>query len=321
MAFVAFAACFTWVTLAAAKPARVALVDPDPELERAVRVALSPWQTNVLSVRIAVPGSTMPGSADHARTLARQYLVLAVVWISKSEDGHALWMYDARDDRVVARRLTSPPPFDDATAAAVALAIKTMLRQSDVPPPAERVVDPLPEPLLDVFLAGGIRPEPTSAEANEVRLGMGLIVWPRFGLDRFALGAGVEVTGGPGVGVEGLAFTGRWTETALLAVVHGRWRLGQELDLAVEPGIGAAVAILSGNLSEPKETVRFTRVNPLAQLRLGAGYRLGRTLRFGLGVGAVRHFRTQTYLVNGNPVLDAKSLRFEALLSLEVSLF
>jgi hypothetical protein len=319
--FVVFVACLAWAGVARAESARLALIEPDRELERAVRVALSPWKTDVLAVRIAGPGSTMPGSGERARDLATQYAALAVVWVSKSEDGYALWMYDARDDRVVARRLTTPPPFDDANAAAVALAIKTLLRQSQVPPLAERAVEPLTDPLLSIFVSGGIRPTPTSPGATELRLGAGATVWPRFGLEPLSLGAGFEIASGPGISVDAPEFTGRWTETVLLTAAYARWSVVEQLDVSIEPGFGAGITVLSGNVSEPPEATTATRVNALMTLRMGIGYHPTRALRVGFSAGLVRPLRTQTYLVHGAPVLEAKPLTLECLLAVQVGLF
>ena len=45
---------------AAADSHRVAAVDPDAQLARALEVALSPWGASVLQVHIETPGATMP---------------------------------------------------------------------------------------------------------------------------------------------------------------------------------------------------------------------------------------------------------------------
>jgi hypothetical protein len=316
----ALASCLLFSRGAAAEAARVAFVDPDPQLERAVRVALSAWGTRVLEVRLAGPGSTMPGSAERARALARRHGVLAVVWVSKSEDGHALWMYDVSEDRVVARRLTTPPPFDDATAASVALAVKTLLRQSEVPPPAERAVVPPSMRWLSAKVLAGVRPMATAPGTTEARFGAGVAAWPRFGLDPFVLGVGAEVISGPGVGVRDSTFVGRWTETVVLAGPSLRLRAAADFDLSFEPAFGAGIAHVSGKVNVPEQTVRLTRLNALGSLRVGAGYRPSESIRIGLGFGVARPLRTQAYLVRGRPVLDAKALYFDTILVIEAGL-
>jgi hypothetical protein len=317
---VALSSFFVGSRSAAAEPVRVAFVDPDPELERAVRVALSAWGTRVVEVRLAGPGSTMPGSAERARALAARHGALAVVWISRSADGHALWMYDVSEDRVVARRLTTPPPFDDATAASVALAVKTLLRQSEVPPPAERAVVPPSMRTLSVEVRAGVRPMATVPGSTEARFGAGVAAWPRFGLDPVVLGIGTVVVSGPGVAVRDSTFVGRWTESALLAGPTLRVRTLVDFDLSFEPAFGVGIAHVSGKVRMPEQTVSLTRVNALGSLRAGAGYRPSESFRIGLGFGVARPLRTQAYLVRGRPVLDAKALYFDTTLAIEAGL-
>lgn len=307
---------------AASEPGRLALVEPDAELERAVRVALSAWRTDVIRANIRGPGNTMPGSADTARAVARQYAALAVIWISKSDDGYALWMYDARADRVVARRLSSPPPFDDATAASVALAVKTLLRHSDLPPPTERLAVPAtPRPWLSASLLGALRPAATAPNANELRFGLRGMAWPFRATSLLVFGGGLEVTAGPGVPIEGPRFAGRWTETMVLVVASLRLDLGSDIDLSLDPGFGTSITHLGGSSSETSEASGITRANLLAALRAGAGYRAGPLLRFGLSAGMQRPLRTQAYRVGGVRVLDVRSLNFEGVLSVEASVF
>src|SRR5687768_10865434 len=89
----ALTALLTWSWRGLGSEPALLLVDPDPQLESAVRGTLQAWRTPVVVERIAGPGSTMPGSADRARLLARRRGAAAVVWISQSEEGFALWMY------------------------------------------------------------------------------------------------------------------------------------------------------------------------------------------------------------------------------------
>src|SRR5688572_14141836 len=93
---------------AQAESSRLLLVDPDPELAAAIEASLHAWGTVVVLERASGPGNSMPGSAEEARRRAATHQVQAVVWISRAEDGDALWIYDARSDRVLARRLATP---------------------------------------------------------------------------------------------------------------------------------------------------------------------------------------------------------------------
>lgn len=70
----------------------------------------------------------MPIAVDRARDIARDERADVLVWVSASDAGHALWIYDVASDHASARELEISPPFEPATAAAVALAVKTLLR-------------------------------------------------------------------------------------------------------------------------------------------------------------------------------------------------
>jgi len=117
---------------------RVALVDPGSELEAAARAALEPWGIELAIVPGPSPGATAPESNAAARALASAHGVSAVVWVSVHEGGYALWVYDLATHHVIERALATGPPFDGATAAAVALSVKTLLRHSAAAPPQER---------------------------------------------------------------------------------------------------------------------------------------------------------------------------------------
>ena len=151
--------------LAGAANGTVLLLEPDPEFERAIRSVLEPWDTAVVVQKLGGPGNTMPASAERARAIATQSNAEAVVWVSQSNEGTALWMYDVRSDRVVARELSSRPPFDQGTAASVALMVKTLLRLSDVPPPGERLA-PSSRRWLSLGLATGARLYPRSSTSS-----------------------------------------------------------------------------------------------------------------------------------------------------------
>lgn len=124
--------------LALADSKRVVLLDPGVELTRAARVALEPWQVELVVVSAPTPGATAPATHERARDIARTQDAVAVVWTSASSGGYALWMFARAGEHVVARHLSIMPPFDAVSAAAVALSIKTLLRHSETAPVAER---------------------------------------------------------------------------------------------------------------------------------------------------------------------------------------
>src|SRR5690606_34545597 len=133
--------------VAGAQPARAedgeagergVLVAPPAGLDEAVRAALAGWPIEVVIEPEGAPGSTMPGSAARARALAEGHGAAAVVWLGRDDGGLALWVYDRESGRAVTRPLPAAPPYDEPTAAAVALTVKTLLRHSTAAPAPAR---------------------------------------------------------------------------------------------------------------------------------------------------------------------------------------
>jgi hypothetical protein len=112
---------------------KVVVLSGNPTLDRALRMSLAPWSMRLEVVTARSPGSSMPISAMRARVLAQELSADALVWISDTPEGAALWVHDARTGNVTART-TPSPPFDIPTAAALALSVKTVLRASGLAP-------------------------------------------------------------------------------------------------------------------------------------------------------------------------------------------
>ena len=156
---------------------RVAAVDPDPQVARALDVALSPWDVTLVEVHLESPGATMPIALDRARSIAQDAGAEVVVWVSSGADGFAVWIYDAASDHASARKLEQSPPFDGPTAAGVALSVKTLLRGTVVAPPPERFGASPGAPLegrpQSWALPGGRRGLADRAALRRARLGLG----------------------------------------------------------------------------------------------------------------------------------------------------
>ena len=191
-----------------ARAETLVLVAPDPALTAAVRVALEPWGTEV-RVATAVDGR---GAARGAR-VAEETGAAAVSWI----EGGELWIYEARTGAAIARPVT-PPPYDAASATAVALSLKTWLRRTALDPEvapvrAEPAEAPAPAAPPGTTLVVGARIGPrfaaTSPDLAELRAGITGAVFFLGG----HLGVGLELSSGFGVGVDAPAARGRWTET------------------------------------------------------------------------------------------------------------
>ncbi len=106
----------------------VVLLNLSPSLEEAIEDALLPWDFQTQSVSQALPLKDEKfGVEERARQIGRDHNSRAVIWIAESEEGLALWLYDAQTELLTVRPLVSQPPFDAARAASLALTVKTLL--------------------------------------------------------------------------------------------------------------------------------------------------------------------------------------------------
>ena len=334
-----------------AQDARVVLVEPGASLEAAVLAALEPWGVALVAVPAASPGAEMPGSSEAARVIAEQHDASAVVWVSSTDGGHALWVYDVADDRVSARALATAPPFDEPSAAAIALSVKTLLRHSHVAPEAERWAaaaerfgDPaLPEEVSDAPPPAVVEPGPGAAPpavleaprllflrtslgarflhtdpgSVEPRLSLGVLARP---FEGELVGLALDLASGPGVGIGDARFDGRLVDGEAFVTVVLRTSSRVPFGLAAELGGGLSVALLDGVLVDNAAPIDVWRVNGALRGAVVADYAIGPAFRIGLRAAATWLGRRQRYLVNGEPVLRVRDLAVEASLYLEAGL-
>lgn len=300
---------------------RLALVDLPDNLREAVEITLAAWPVVIVPVSSDAVGATMPSTAAGARGVAAENHASAVVWLSSSEDGPALWVLDAEQDKVVARPLASEPPFDDPTATAVALTIKTLLRHSLVAPEVERfgaVEDTTPpppptEPIVRVGVeaGGGVRIRPS--EGAELRFGLALFWAPRL-IEPFELTVGVR--SGLGSDVDTAELAGTFRDNTISTGVRLHIDAGPA---AVSPYVAGSVHLtrLEGALAADASTVSSRRSNPSIDLGARASYPLG-PLTVDLWTEGAAALRRQTYLVGGVQVFDLP--RFEVEVGLAFTL-
>ncbi len=344
------ALCLALVGPLSSRPARadteqrVLLVAPPPRLEPAVRTALSPWPIRIVvtadaatatdtsapvdRVRAggAAPGATMPGSAERARALAAEHRAGAVVWLSDDgEGGRALWIYDSASDRTTARRLTRPPPFDDPSAAAVALTIKTLLRHSSVVPALERFGAEAARAetagraaRLRADSMAGLRIRRTGAGDVEPRLGAGIRAAPGRLADFGAIAASLEV--GPGVSVDDADFTGQFSDLQVSAAFLVRLPLGRRLHVWPRLGGSLHVTEIDGAIAGRPGRVRAGRVNPAVDAGASLELALRPWLSASIAAAASYGLRRQIYLVGGESVLTVPRVEVEIGVALSVSL-
>lgn len=315
---------------------RVVVVDPEGSLGTALEGALTPWEIEVHVVAEASPGATMPGSEERGRALARRHGADASVWISESSDGFAVWIYDARQDRVVARSVPSGPPFDEITAAEVALTVKALLRQGPVraapEPPREEPpaagaptsAPEEPEPRTTVrewslMTSVGARFGATSPDRAEARFALWLSFWPDVLGEH--LGFAIVAESGPGLGFTTPDLSAHWTETALVFALCGRLPLGAGFDVGLTAGAGAHLTTLDGSLTRSGQGAGALRVNPLLVADLTFGLRLDDRIRLELRGGSSFPLRMQTYLVGEAVGLVVEPAHGRLLVSAEIALF
>jgi hypothetical protein len=306
LALASMAAVLGRVSPAAAQAERVVLAGMPENLAAATDTVLAPWQIEM--VRVAESPAADPTQAGRdAEALATRTGAGAVLWLAPSPASPTLWLYDASSRQVLSRPLPSAPPYDDPTAASVALSIKTLLRHSSVAPPAERVAPP-PAPPPPVPPPPAPRPFTADARAAlrlsrvdaawdyEPRLGLGVTWWPAFLPGRHGLGLQLEI--GPGQTVQRAGFRGRFHDvTATLAlrrdIALQRW--GERVSVVPLLGVGLHVARLDGEQQPQRQPVSASRLIPSVDAGVDVYARMGRILRLGVMLHGALMTRTQDY--------------------------
>jgi hypothetical protein len=286
---------------------RVALVNANDALERQVRIALSAWELDVRRVEWQSMSAAMPNAAHEARQIADAVSVDAVVWISATSTGYALWIYDAGDDQVVTRPLAQGEPATTEDAASVALTVKTLMRSSTVAPPNERI-GAVPEAKggpLGLFRAeadAGGRALASDAAGAELRFGLGAVWWPRLLGQR--AGLAFAANAGPRAAIKKDLFTGRFLDIVFSPSLRAHFALGGRF--ALEPGLGVSVHLmmLDGAAQARVDPVREVRVDPSLDGSFLVSYALGRSVDVGLRAMGAYLVRYQVYKVLGMQVLE-----------------
>ncbi len=290
--------------VARAAERRIALLQADPELRRAIALSLSPWGVDTVQSDVALPEASLPRALLQAVQLARQLGVDAVVWVSTSHDGSVLWVYDTRTEKITTRVLEGTPPFESSRAAAIALSVKTVLRASVVAPPAERfgATKPTPARTPDRFaLESGLEAWFPAQRAAVPRLSLGGVLWLTPG--RW-LGAGLAFSASRDFEVRADGFRGHYREQSLASEL--RLRFADQRLLAASAWLGAAlhVAALEGALTADSAAIEVHRVNASFDAGLRVDLKLRGAAYLGLDAQAGYLAGYQRYLVDGAPVFS-----------------
>jgi hypothetical protein len=299
--------------MASPAPRRVILVGGNPLLQRQIEIALQAWNLEIMAVAEAPLVPQMPRAALQARDIAAQHGASGVVWIGELAHEYSLWFYDAQSDQVVTRPLGGGEPEDAATAAGLALTVKTLLRASTVAPPEERIgAAPRGPGALRIEAAGGGQLATGVGEGFDLRLDAALAWWPG------RLGVAARVRTGPGTTVDATRFSGRFGDTSFGAALRTHFALTPALVL--EPGVGMSLhrTTLDGALPMTGASVHESFIDPSFDAALALDFSIGERVRLGPVAGVCAFLNKQRYLVGGAAVADLGQVQLE--LSLRLSL-
>jgi hypothetical protein len=305
----------------AATRRRVALVHPDVELLRSVVISLSAWDIDIVTAEVSPPGRSLPEAERYAAQIAVQFQADAVSWISEGQGASVLWIYDATTNDIASRVLRDRPPFDEPTAAAVALSLKALLRSSTVAPEAERfgAVPPPAVPSSELRLEGEVGARVAPVQLAELRGALGIALWPRALAER--LGFALTGSVGSGADVKEADFSARFTDFGLSTSLRTRIRVSSRF--ALEPSVGGTMHFMSlqgeENLLPEQVQVSANRLDGSLDLALAIFMHLG-----SVAVGACATLgylpRYQQYFVEGQPVLTMLPVFLDATLRVSAGL-
>jgi hypothetical protein len=319
-----FAGVVAWAGPAAADVDRVVLADGSPVLRGALTAVLEPWSVELVVVTDGTPGATMPAASARAREIATAHQAGATVWVAGEAGEYAVWVYDVASDQIVARKVITAPPFDEATAAAVALSVKSLLRHSQVAAPAERfgAVEGAARgdgpAALEFYAGGGVRIRRTQAGDFEPRLAIGARWFPALADRRYGLS--LQIASGPGINLDEPELVGHFSDVAASLGVHARFELAPWL--VVAPSLGGSLHFthLEGIVTASDRNVSVNRVNPFVEAGVRITVPLGDAVRLAARVEGAASLRRQNYLVQGQTVLELPVGELEADLLLEMPL-
>lgn len=216
------------------------MVSPPPELDAAVRSSLAPWRVKIIVIDMAA-GSP----AELALTQGAGF----VVW--RDDDELVLWNASGG----VGERRDIPPGLDDASAAALALSIKTWMNLGAPPPPDVAFVEdppppPPPPPIDDGPAVHAMTPAPRPLMRIDAATGVRANTGDHGRTDlRVALAAGVRL--GPidallavelGPSHPASAVNGTGELSTLVVGAHARWPIALSPALSIAPGVGVVLA-------------------------------------------------------------------------------
>ena len=312
-----------------AAPARVVTIGADAQLEQALEVALTSWHVAVVASDEPAPDRDLDNAIRTAHRIARASGARGVVWMTSNGVGSAeggtarardaewsLWVYDDRAHQIAIRPLPSAPPYDDATSAAIALTVKTLLLGAfEGEPTAPRLPEDeigappaKPKPAIHTFRVqtlGGVRIPTHASDRAAARFGAEITYFPAFFAQRIGLAIGVDA--GPSVLVDRAPdFAGTFTDTVASASL--RWRIPLRKWLALELGAGPGVhfAAIEGSAQSLGLSGRISRTDASIEALFGVEL-AWKILRVSPFVGGSFLLHYQRYSVGPVPIFDVPS--------------
>lgn len=266
------------------------LVDPDPELRRAMTTALQPWKLEVIVDTTPVEDPAVRADAMRARF---------VVW----RTGKDLVVFD-RERGDVQHRDVASGALDAVDAASAALSVKTLMR---LPPP-----DEIERPPAEVATASGIELRVQAGAATRLSSQtsgrfVGLV------MVRLIYELRVGVLGDIGTDDEfkEASFTGTWRDRSVLATASWTFPVRR---FEIEPWIAAGITrsrVSAAPMGMKKDPMAIDDGETLPALRAGASlrYRIGRwTAGASAGVEGTAGTPTYTRDAAGKPLYEVPGL-------------
>ncbi len=259
---------------AAPRSTRVVLVDPDPELLRAMTTALRPWKLEVI---VDASPITEIGATERADALRARF----VVWRS----GKDLVVFD-RERGDVQHRDVADGALDPVDAASAALSVKTLMRL----PPPEELDRPPPAATSGLELRVQAGTAARVAAGTSVRFGGAVMVKPIA-----ALRIGVLGDVGTGDQFKIANFSGTWSDWSLLVIAG--WTVTRGT-FEIEPWIAGGLTrshVRAAAMGAMPETVDEHDLLPAFRVGGSGRYRLSRLWTVGASLGVEGTAGTPTY--------------------------
>ena len=295
---------------------RVALVRGDDELLRQLSLALQAWEVETLRLDVAAPAATQPEAMNQAAGLARQLGLDGVVWVTDAPQGSLLWVYDARSGEITTRGIEERPPFASATAAGLALSVKTTLKASVEPSPPPPTPPSPPTPVLSSQPRTEHRVRLTGPRAQAFALldaqavaHASIRAWYSvhsafwLGSSR-RVGVGLRLGLGSVVPLRGEVFNGDFHELAFGPTAGLALSVSPRLLTQVFAGGTLHAAELGGARTSDGRRVEVMRYNVTVDGGAQLDFRLAQGTLIGLQLGVAYFLGYQRYLVEGEPVFS-----------------